>query len=88
MDARCPGGLLPLTAPAAGCASSSAALCLNPRVPRLPCPPCPQVSPMDCTGCELCVHACPDNALTSTPAATMLEAEAPNWDYFLSLPNR
>lgn len=47
-----------------------------------------QVSPMDCTGCELCVHACPDNALTSTPAATMLEAEAPNWDYFLSLPNR
>ena len=43
---------------------------------------------MDCTGCELCVHACPDNALTSTPAASMLAQETPNWDYFLQLPSR
>lgn len=47
-----------------------------------------QVSPMDCTGCELCVHACPDNALTSTPAAVMLEAENPNWAFYMQLPNR
>ncbi|KIZ02108.1 putative pyruvate-flavodoxinoxidoreductase [Monoraphidium neglectum] len=28
-----------------------------------------QVSPQDCTGCELCVNACPDSALKSTPIA-------------------
>ncbi len=56
--------------------------------PNPPPPTLPQVSPMDCTGCELCVHACPDNALTSTPAAAMLATETPNWEYFLKLPNR
>ncbi|EFN55341.1 hypothetical protein CHLNCDRAFT_134349 [Chlorella variabilis] len=47
-----------------------------------------QVSPTDCTGCELCVHACPDYALTSTPTAQMLEAETTNWDFFKQLPVR
>lgn len=26
-----------------------------------------QVSPMDCTGCEVCAQACPDEALKMTP---------------------
>ena len=35
---------------------------------RLPCcRPALQVSPRDCTGCDLCTHACPDNALVATP---------------------
>jgi NAD-dependent dihydropyrimidine dehydrogenase PreA subunit len=28
-----------------------------------------QVSPVDCTGCELCVHVCPDAALKAEPIA-------------------
>ncbi|GAB4822569.1 hypothetical protein N2152v2_009615 [Parachlorella kessleri] len=47
-----------------------------------------QVSPYDCTGCNLCVHACPDHALASTPISQMLAPEATNWDFFKTLPNR
>eukprot|EP00887_Chlorella_sp_A99_P003750 scaffold7.g3750.t1 len=46
------------------------------------------VSPRDCTGCELCVHACPDNALVATPLEALLAQEEPNWDFFLKLPIR
>jgi pyruvate-ferredoxin/flavodoxin oxidoreductase len=46
------------------------------------------VSPHDCTGCELCVHACPDAALVSTPIKEALPIEATNWDFFKTLPNR
>lgn len=47
-----------------------------------------QVSPRDCTGCDLCTHACPDNALVATPLEQVLATEGPNWDFFQSLPNR
>ena len=47
-----------------------------------------QVSPYDCTGCNLCVHACPDHALTSTPISQVLAPESTNWDFFKTLPNR
>jgi len=47
-----------------------------------------QVSPHDCTGCELCVHVCPDEALTPAPIADILAPEAAKWDYMKSLPNR
>jgi pyruvate-ferredoxin/flavodoxin oxidoreductase len=47
-----------------------------------------QVSPMDCTGCDLCVHACPDKCLTGKPLATMQQQESPNWDFYRSLPAR
>lgn len=29
--------------------------------------------PQDCTGCDLCVHACPDSCLTGQPLAQMME---------------
>lgn len=47
-----------------------------------------QVSPQDCTGCELCVHVCPDNALTATPILDVLAPEAAKWDFMQSIPNR
>jgi pyruvate-ferredoxin/flavodoxin oxidoreductase len=47
-----------------------------------------QVSPHDCTGCELCVHVCPDDALTATPILDVLAPEAAKWDFMQSLPNR
>ncbi|GAB4821587.1 hypothetical protein N2152v2_008633 [Parachlorella kessleri] len=47
-----------------------------------------QVSPMDCTGCDLCVHACPDNCLIPTPIDSLLATEEPNWDFFKTLPSR
>lgn len=47
-----------------------------------------QVSPMDCTGCDLCTHACPDQCLTATPLAQCSEVESANWDFYRSLPSR
>ena len=47
-----------------------------------------QVSPMDCTGCELCVRICPSNALKLVPAKDAIEKEADNWNYCAALPNR
>lgn len=53
-----------------------------------------QVSPDDCTGCELCVEVCPakNKSNTSLKAINMetmrpiRDAESKNWDYFISLP--
>lgn len=47
-----------------------------------------QVSPQDCTGCELCVHVCPDDALTATPILDVLAPETANWDFMHTIPNR
>ncbi|WIA36898.1 hypothetical protein OEZ86_008144 [Tetradesmus obliquus] len=47
-----------------------------------------QVSPVDCTGCELCVHVCPDDALKAEPIAQVLAPESANWDFMKALPNR
>ncbi len=57
-----------------------------------------QVAPEDCTGCGLCVEACPAyekvggqkterKAINMAPQAPLREAEARNWDYFLSIPD-
>ncbi|MFV1949671.1 MAG: pyruvate:ferredoxin (flavodoxin) oxidoreductase [Anaerolineales bacterium] len=51
-----------------------------------------QVAPEDCTGCNLCVEACPktdgDNpALKMVDQPPLRESESENWDFFLSLPN-
>ena len=43
--------------------------CHSPAAPRL------QVSPQDCTGCDLCTHACPDKCLTGKPLAAMQQQE-------------
>ncbi len=54
-----------------------------------------QVSPADCTGCRLCVAACPSGeakdasarALTMTPVTSeLMAAESDNWDFFNTLP--
>jgi pyruvate-ferredoxin/flavodoxin oxidoreductase len=53
-----------------------------------------QVAPEDCTGCALCVEACPakDKTQTSRKAINMAEQpplrapEKANWEFFLTLP--
>ncbi len=54
-----------------------------------------QVAPEDCTGCTLCVEACPirdksnisHKALNMAPQAPLRQPEAANWGYFLTLPD-
>ncbi len=54
-----------------------------------------QVAPEDCTGCTLCVDACPvkdktqvgRKAINMAPQPALRETEAANWDYFMSLPD-
>ncbi len=53
-----------------------------------------QVAPEDCTGCALCIEACPAKDKTNTarkainmaPQPALRESEAVNWEYFLNLP--
>jgi pyruvate-ferredoxin/flavodoxin oxidoreductase len=53
-----------------------------------------QVSPLDCTGCGLCVEVCPaksksevrHKAIDMVETRSVREAEAANWDFFLTLP--
>jgi pyruvate-ferredoxin/flavodoxin oxidoreductase len=54
-----------------------------------------QVSPEDCTGCTLCVEACPvkdkrqvgRKAINMAPQPPIREREKANWEFFLSLPD-
>ncbi len=50
-----------------------------------------QVAPEDCTGCGVCVIACPTKeekrALTMAPQKPLHDAERDNWEFFLKLPN-
>ena len=53
-----------------------------------------QVAPEDCTGCTLCVEACPAKdktqvgrkAINMAAQPPLRESEAKNWDFFLNLP--
>ena len=53
-----------------------------------------QVAPEDCTGCALCIEACPvknksevgKKAINMADQLPLREQEAENWDFFLSLP--
>jgi pyruvate-ferredoxin/flavodoxin oxidoreductase len=53
-----------------------------------------QVAPEDCTGCSLCVEACPvkdkrqvgRKAINMAPQQPLREKEKTNWEFFLSLP--
>ena len=53
-----------------------------------------QVSPEDCTGCRLCVEACPvkdkqqvgRKAINMTEQPPIREREVANWEFFLTLP--
>ena len=54
-----------------------------------------QVAPEDCTGCTLCVEACPvkdksqvgRKAINMAPQPSLREQEAKNWDFFMSIPD-
>jgi pyruvate-ferredoxin/flavodoxin oxidoreductase len=54
-----------------------------------------QVSPEDCTGCSVCVEACPVKnksnvslkALNMAPVQPLLEEESRNWEFFNALPD-
>jgi len=54
-----------------------------------------QVSPEDCTGCELCVQVCPAKdktnvsrkAINMAAQAPLLADEKANWEFFLALPD-
>ena len=54
-----------------------------------------QVAPEDCTGCTLCVEACPvkdktqagRKAINMADQLPLRETEGANWDFFLSLPD-
>jgi len=54
-----------------------------------------QIAPEDCTGCALCVEACPSKnkqetrlkAINMAPQLPLREAEAANWDFFMKLPD-
>jgi pyruvate-ferredoxin/flavodoxin oxidoreductase len=53
-----------------------------------------QVAPDDCTGCGVCVDVCPaksksevrHKAINMEPVMEHRDAERPNWDFFLSIP--
>jgi len=48
-----------------------------------------QASPMDCTGCEVCVTTCPDNALKMASMEEVVAGgHADNWNFAMSLPDR
>ena len=54
-----------------------------------------QVAPEDCTGCRMCVEACPakskseakHKAINMVDQAPLRETESRNWDFFLSIPD-
>jgi pyruvate-ferredoxin/flavodoxin oxidoreductase len=54
-----------------------------------------QVSPEDCTGCQLCVEVCPvkskseakHKAINMTPQEPLRRPESSNWDFFVALPD-
>ncbi|MCF6277464.1 MAG: pyruvate:ferredoxin (flavodoxin) oxidoreductase [Anaerolineales bacterium] len=53
-----------------------------------------QVSPEDCTGCQLCVEVCPAKdkndplrkALNMAPQPPIRQSEKENWEFFLTIP--
>ena len=49
-----------------------------------------QVSPLDCTGCGVCVQVCPSRtkALVMEPLANHADTQSVNWDFALNLPDR
>jgi pyruvate-ferredoxin/flavodoxin oxidoreductase len=54
-----------------------------------------QVAPEDCTGCSLCIEACPvkdkaepkRKAINMAPQVPLRESEGANWEFFLSIPD-
>eukprot|EP00485_Elphidium_margaritaceum_P010876 CAMPEP_0202690710 /NCGR_PEP_ID=MMETSP1385-20130828/5619_1 /ASSEMBLY_ACC=CAM_ASM_000861 /TAXON_ID=933848 /ORGANISM="Elphidium margaritaceum" /LENGTH=1757 /DNA_ID=CAMNT_0049346001 /DNA_START=418 /DNA_END=5691 /DNA_ORIENTATION=+ len=40
-----------------------------------------QISPLDCTGCQVCVEVCPDDALTMVPIDNVVEDQFKWWEF-------
>jgi homodimeric pyruvate:ferredoxin (flavodoxin) oxidoreductase len=47
-----------------------------------------QVSAADCTGCAVCVNACPNDSLRMMSLPEILPSHKPNWEFARSLPDR
>ncbi|KAK8809827.1 hypothetical protein WA158_000770 [Blastocystis sp. Blastoise] len=47
-----------------------------------------QVSPLDCTGCSLCIQACGDDAIVMKEMEPQCEVQSKNWEYGMSIKNK
>jgi len=48
-----------------------------------------QITPQDCTGCEVCVNVCPDDALEMVPIEKSLKAgDIENWNFALTVSDK